>query len=150
MDWTWSPRIGGEVLISSGYQFSGTGSKVLFCSKAFYFNLRRMTETEAITRDRSPLTPLLWQYSYLQALDFLTTIAFMVNGVREGNPLVRLALSVGTNPISSLLVVKFLAILLGFYCWRVGKRQLLSRINLLFAVLVAWNMVALILSSVRS
>jgi hypothetical protein len=109
-----------------------------------------MTETEAITRDRSPLTPLLWQYSYLQALDFLTTIAFMVNGVREGNPLVRLALSVGTSPISSLLVVKFLAILLGFYCWRVGKRQLLSRINLLFAVLVAWNMVALILSSVRS
>jgi len=45
--------------------------------------------------------------------------------------------------------VKFLAILLGFYCWRVGKRQLLKRINLLFAVLVAWNLVALIVRSVR-
>jgi hypothetical protein len=130
----------------------GTGSKVLFCPKALSYTLRRMTETEteAVARERNPLNPLLWQYSYLQALDFLTTIAFLVNGVREGNPLVRLALSVGSNPVESLLVVKFLAILLGFYCWRVGKRQLLARINLLFAVLVAWNMVALILSSVRT
>ena len=130
----------------------GTGSKVLFCPKAFSYTLRRMTETEteAVARDRRTVSPLLWQYSYLQVLDFLTTIAFLVNGVREGNPLVRLALSVGSNPVASLLVVKFLAILLGFYCWRVGKRQLLWRINLLFALLVAWNMVALILSSVRS
>lgn len=109
-----------------------------------------MIETDAAVRNRSPLNQLLWQYFYLQVLDFLTTIAFLVNGVREGNPLVRLALSVGTNPVASLLVVKLLAILLGFYCWRVGKRQLLSRINLLFALLVAWNLIALILSSVRS
>jgi hypothetical protein len=109
-----------------------------------------MIETDAAVQGRSPLNQLLWQYSYLQVLDFLTTIAFLVNGVREGNPLVRLALSVGTNPVASLLVVKLLAILLGFYCWRVGKRQLLSRINLLFALLVAWNLIALILSSVRS
>ena len=109
-----------------------------------------MTETEVAVQSRIPLSQLLWQYSYLQVLDFLTTIAFLVNGVREGNPLVRLALSVGSNPIGSLLLVKLLAIVLGFYCWRVGKRQLLWRINLLFALLVAWNMVALILSSVRS
>jgi len=95
------------------------------------------------------MSQLLWQYFYLQVLDFLTTIAFLVNGVREGNPLVRLALSVGSNPIGSLIAVKFLAILLGFYCWRVGKRQILARINLLFAVLIAWNLVALILSSVQ-
>jgi hypothetical protein len=108
-----------------------------------------MTEMDAAVRERNPLSQLLWQYFYLQVLDFLTTIAFLVNGVREGNPLVRLALSVGSNPIASLVVVKFLAILLGFYCWRVGKRQLLSRINLLFAVLVAWNLIALILSGIR-
>jgi uncharacterized protein DUF5658 len=109
-----------------------------------------MTETEAVAQDRSPLSQLLWQYFYLQVLDFLTTIAFLVNGVREGNPLVRLALGVGSNPIGSLLVVKLLAILLGFYCWRMGKRQLLSRINLLFAALVAWNLVALIIAGARS
>lgn len=109
-----------------------------------------MTETDAVARERISLNQLLWHYSYLQVLDFLTTIAFLVNGVREGNPLVRLALSVGSNPVASLLMVKLLAVLLGFYCWRVGKRQLLSRINLLFALLVAWNLVALILSSIHS
>lgn len=108
-----------------------------------------MTESDAIVRQRNPLNQLLWQYSYLQVLDFLTTIAFLVNGVREGNPLVRMALGIGSNPIASLLLVKLLAVLLGLYCWRLGKRQLLSRINLLFALLVAWNLVALILSSVR-
>ena len=107
-----------------------------------------MTESDAAV-GQVPLGRLLWQYFYLQVLDFLTTIAFLVNGVREGNPLVRLALSLGGNPIASLIAVKFLAILLGFYCWRVGKRQLLSRINLLFAALVAWNLVALIISSVQ-
>ncbi len=106
-----------------------------------------MTESDAVARERSSITPLLWQYFYLQALDFLTTIAFLVNGVREGNPLVRVALGVGSNPLAGLVLVKFLAILLGFYCWRAGKRQLLARINLLFAVLVAWNLIALILSS---
>lgn len=104
---------------------------------------------EAPTSERISLNHLLWQYSYLQVLDFLSTIAFLVNGVREGNPLVRLALESGANPIAGLLAVKFLAVLLGIYCWRVGKRQLLSRINLLFAVLIAWNLIALIISSVR-
>ncbi len=127
-----------------------TSSKVLFRVKAFSYSLGRMPESDAAIQGRSPLSLLLWHYSYLQVLDFLTTIAFLVNGVREGNPLVRLALSAGSSPIASLLVVKFLAILLGLYCWRLGKRQLLSRINLLFAVLVAWNLVALILNSTRA
>jgi len=108
-----------------------------------------MTESEAVAQARAPLNQLLWQYAYLQVLDFLTTVAFLVNGVREGNPLVRMALNLPVNPIWSLLAVKFLALLLGFYCWRVGKRLLLVRINLLFAVLVAWNVIALILSSVQ-
>jgi hypothetical protein len=109
-----------------------------------------MPESGAVAREPNPLNPLLWQFSYLQILDFLTTIAFLVNGVREGNPLVRMLLGAAINPIYSLLLVKLLAILLGFYCWRAGKRQLLGRINLLFALLVAWNLVALILASVRS
>jgi hypothetical protein len=107
-----------------------------------------MTEMDAAVQNRGPLNQLLWQYSYLQVLDFLSTIAFLVNGIQEGNPLVRLALGVGSNPIGSLLVVKLLAILLGFYCWRGGRRQLLSRINVLFAILIAWNLIALIIRSV--
>ena len=108
-----------------------------------------MTDAELAVQSRTPLNQLLWQFSYLQALDFLTTVAFLLNGVREGNPLVRLALSAGANPLASLLAVKLLAIVLGLYCWYRGRRQLLLRINVLFALLVAWNLVALILRSAR-
>ena len=94
------------------------------------------------------MNQLLLHYSYLQVLDFLTTIAFLVNGVREANPLVRLALNLGHNPIGSLIGVKVLAVMLGFYCWRMGRERLLSRINAMFALVIAWNLIALILGTV--
>jgi hypothetical protein len=87
------------------------------------------------------------QYSYLQVLDFLTTVAFLVQGVREGNPLVRLALHYAPNPLGGLLLIKLVAVGLGVYCWKVGKRRLLTRMNVMFAVVVAWNLGALILGS---
>ena len=95
------------------------------------------------------MNQLLWQYSYLQILDFLTTIAFLVEGVQEGNPLVRFAISAGSNPLGGLLAVKMLAVLLGVYCWRLGRQKLLLRINVLFAVLIAWNLVALIVGAIQ-
>ena len=91
---------------------------------------------------------LLLNYSYLQVLDFLTTIAFLVNGVREANPLVRMALNLGHNPIGSLIGVKLLAVMLGIYCWRMGRDRLLSRINTMFALVIAWNLIALIVGTV--
>lgn len=97
---------------------------------------------------RKPMSQTLMQYSYLQILDFLTTIAFLVNGVKEGNPLVRFALTVGANPIAGLIFIKLLAVILGIYCWRMGRQQLLTRINVLFATLIAWNLIALIIRSV--
>src|SRR5260370_42497571 len=100
-----------------------------------------------VHQERQRVTHLLLQYSYLQVLDFLTTIAFLLHGVREGNPLVRFFVSATSNPINGLLVVKLLAVLLGLYCWRTGRARLLGRINILFAALVAWNLVALILSA---
>lgn len=95
------------------------------------------------------MNQLLLQYSYLQVLDFLTTIAFMINGVKEGNPLVRFAVESSAHPLGGLLVVKAAAIVLGLYCWIRGRNRLLSRINLLFALLVAWNLAALILASAQ-
>jgi F0F1-type ATP synthase membrane subunit a len=95
-----------------------------------------------------PMNQIFLHYSYLQVLDFLTTLAFMANGVREGNPFVRLALTLIPNPLAGLLAIKLLALVLGIYCWRFGRQRLLSRINVLFAVLVAWNLVALILGTV--
>ena len=95
------------------------------------------------------MNQLILQYSYLQVLDFLTTLAFMINGVQEGNPLVRLALRYAPHPLSGLLAVKVVALVLGLYCWMRGRERLLTRINVLFAILVAWNLAALIISSAQ-
>ena len=93
------------------------------------------------------MNQLFLQYSYLQVLDFLTTIAFMLNGVEEGNPIVRFAVKYSPHPLTGLLMVKLAAVALGLYCWARGRDRLLTRMNLLFALLVAWNLAALIVSS---
>jgi hypothetical protein len=95
------------------------------------------------------VTSLLWQFSYLQVLDYLTTIAFLLIGVREGNPVVRLFMNVAPSPMVGLACVKLMALLLGAYCLRMGKDRLLARINVMFAMLVAWNLVALILGAAK-
>lgn len=77
----------------------------------------------------------------------MTTVAFLLHGVHEGNPLVRAALHYSPNPLGGLLAIKIFAIGLGYYCWRGGRERLLFRMNILFAALVAWNLVALILGS---
>jgi hypothetical protein len=89
---------------------------------------------------------LLLQYSYLQVLDLMTTVAFLLHGIREANPLVRVALD-SPHPLGGLVAVKGLAIALGLYCWRAGRQRLLGRMNILFALVVAWNLAALIAAS---
>jgi len=100
-----------------------------------------------VSSETRQLNRLLVQFSYLQVLDFLSTIAFLVNGIKEANPLVRWVVEMTPNPIAGLLAIKFLAILLGVYCWRIGRERLLSKINLVFATLVAWNLIALIVGT---
>jgi len=92
---------------------------------------------------------LLVQFSYLQVLDFMTTVAFLVHGVREGNPLVRLAIQYSPHPMTGLLLVKVIALALAFYCWKFERTQVLTRMNIMFAIVVAWNLVALILAAGR-
>lgn len=104
---------------------------------------------EMLANERS-LGVTLIHYSYLQVLDFLTTVAFLVQGVQEGNPLVRLAMHGTSNPMVGLLIVKLLAVGLGIYCWHGGRGRTLNKINLLFAVVVAWNLISLIIGSVQS
>ena len=43
--------------------------------------------------------------------------------------------------------MKLIAAGLGLYCWRLGRGKLLARINIVFAVVVAWNLAALILAA---
>jgi len=99
------------------------------------------------TEGASQLNQALMHFSYLQILDLLTTVAFLVNGIKEANPLVRLALKFGPSPFGGLILVKLFAIGLGVYCWRMGRQRLLSRINFYFALLITWNLVALILGA---
>lgn len=89
----------------------------------------------------------LLQFSYLQVLDFLTTVAFVLVGVQEANPLVRMAFRLAPHPVSGLVMVKLLAFGLGYYCWRRGNQHLLQRMNLFFAALVVWNLCALIVTA---
>ena len=90
---------------------------------------------------------LLLQFLYLQVLDILTTLAFLLNGVQEANPLVRLALEAGPSPVLSLIGVKIVAAALAIYCVRRARLRLLARVNVFFAALVAWNLFVLIVSS---
>lgn len=91
---------------------------------------------------------LLIQFSYLQLLDVLTTLAFLTHGAKEANPVVRFMLSVAPTPLMALIAVKAFAFLLAFYCIRHARLRLLARVNVLFAVLVAWNLCVLIVSAV--
>lgn len=93
------------------------------------------------------MTQTIYNYSYLQVLDFLTTVAFLVNGVSEANPVVNWAMQSFPTPLMGLAVVKSAALVLGFYCWTRSKDQLLTRINICFAVLVAWNLFSLIMKT---
>jgi len=83
-------------------------------------------------------------FGYFQFLDILTTVVFLLSGVQEANPVVKFALETAPNPILGLVFIKLAALGLAYYCWRMGRRSLLLRINILFAILVSWNLFALI------
>ena len=93
------------------------------------------------------MTTSLVIFSYFQFLDLLTTVIFLLHGVQEANPVVRLALRVAPSPLLGLLIVKVAALALWVYCWRLGRQGLLLRINVLFAILVCWNLVAVLAQS---
>lgn len=95
--------------------------------------------------EAAPGRQLLLQFAYLQVLDLLTTVAFLLSGVKEGNPVVRWAMSVSGDPLTGLALVKLAALGLGLTCWYTSRTRLLSRVNVFFALLIAWNLVNLIL-----
>ena len=87
------------------------------------------------------------QFAYLQVLDLLSTIAFLLHGVGEANPLVRWSMQLAPNPVSGLLIVKLAGLLLAIYCVQANRDRLLSRINFFYAGLIAWNLVCLVLAT---
>ena len=67
-------------------------------------------------------------------------LAFLRHGVAEANPLVRLALRLCASPALPLLAVKIAGCALAWFAWRTSRMRLLRRINIFFAVCVAWNL----------
>ena len=65
------------------------------------------------------MNQLLLQYSYLQVLDFMTTVAFLLHGVHEGNPLVRAAPAI--RPESPGGITRGLSFLPWLWAFIVGK-----------------------------
>ena len=88
---------------------------------------------------------LLAQFIYLQLLDLLTTLAFLMAGVQESNPLIRFMLQSAGTPLSGLLAAKLFAAALALFCWRSNRQRLLQRANVFYALVVAWNLVALVI-----
>jgi hypothetical protein len=84
-------------------------------------------------------------FGYMQALDMLSTLAFLLGGVEEANPFVRGAIAALGNPLLGLALIKLLGLALGLYCWRSGRLILLGKANIFFALLVVYNLCCLII-----
>jgi hypothetical protein len=96
------------------------------------------------TRDPQPGLTVLAQFTYLQLLDALTTLVFLTSGVHEANPVVRVAMATARSPLLGLLVLKVLAFAAAAYCTWTSRNRVLARINVFFAALVVWNLIALL------
>ena len=90
---------------------------------------------------------LLVEFTYLQMLDVLTTVAFLMQGVAEANPIVNWAMDTGPSPVIGLVLLKCAAFGLALLCFAQARHKLLQKVNVFFAALVAWNLFALILAS---
>lgn len=90
---------------------------------------------------------LLVEFTYLQMLDVLTTVAFLMQGVVEANPIVNWAMDNGPSPVMGLVMLKCAAFGLALVCFAQARHKLLQKVNVFFAALVAWNLFALILAS---
>ncbi len=92
---------------------------------------------------------ILAELVYLQLLDVLTTIAFLLQGVGEGNPIVRWVITHGPHPIGSLFLMKAVAVAvaMAIVCVYRHREGLLRKVNIFFAMVVLYNLAVLIITS---
>lgn len=86
------------------------------------------------------------QFAYLQVLDLLSTMAFLMGGTREGNPLVEWAMRVTGTALGGLALVKAIALGIGLFCLFTKRASLMTKINVVYAGVVVWNLTSIILS----
>lgn len=93
------------------------------------------------------MVSVLTAFIYLQILDALTTVAFMMHGLNELNPVIKWAMREASNPLGGLVLVKAVSVLVAIVCVSYSRYGVLRKVNVFFALLVAYNMVALILAA---
>lgn len=86
------------------------------------------------------------QFAYLQVLDLLSTIAFLMGGTREGNPLVEWAMRLTGTVLGGLVLVKGIALGIGLFCVLTRRASLMTKINVVYAGVVVWNLSSMILT----
>lgn len=90
---------------------------------------------------------VLAEFIYLQVLDVLTTVAFMMYGVAEVNPVVKWAMRESPSALGGLFLVKVAAVMLALFCMARSQQKLLRGVNIFFAGVVAYNVFVLIMNA---
>jgi len=89
---------------------------------------------------------LLIVFISLQFLDALSTLLFLHQGVAEGNPILRAAMSLLRSPAVALIVLKTGCCILAATCWYSGRHRLLRNVNILYVGCVLWNITAVMIA----
>jgi len=90
---------------------------------------------------------VLAEFIYLQVMDMLTTVAFMMYGVAEVNPVVKWAMRESPSALGGLFLVKVAAVMLALFCMARSQQKLLRGVNIFFAGVVAYNIFVLIMNA---
>lgn len=90
---------------------------------------------------------VLAQFIYLQMMDMLTTVAFMMYGIAEVNPVVKWAMRESPSVLGGLFLVKVAAVMLALFCMARSQQKLLRGANIFFAGVVAYNIFVLIMNA---
>lgn len=83
----------------------------------------------------------LWVFVFLQVGDLGTTVAVLRLGGVEENPLVKHLMVFG--PVEGLILAKVVTVAFGVGCFLAAKHRALRLANLIFAAIVAWNLIIL-------
>ena len=71
----------------------------------------------------------------------------MVYGIGEMNPVTKWVMRASSSALTGLLLVKIFAVALAICCVYRARHKLLQKVNIFFALVVAYNVVVLILSA---
>jgi hypothetical protein len=92
--------------------------------------------------------PSMAVFFALQALDVLTTLMGLRMGAREASVFVGRLLELG--PVAGLLVSKCFAVILVAAALGFKRPRVIVFLNLMFAVLITWNLLMILIASVAA